>query len=65
MGAEELWRQIRNPDCRDCALHEAAETVCLMGDGPVPCDVMLIGEALGELEDEIQADLKALEAMIA
>jgi uracil-DNA glycosylase family 4 len=45
-------RQVRNPGCRDCVLHQAAKTVCLIGDGPVPCDVMLIGEAPGAEEDE-------------
>ena len=52
MDAEELRRQIRNPGCQDCLLHEEAKTVCLIGDGPVPCDVMLIGEAPGACEDE-------------
>jgi uracil-DNA glycosylase family 4 len=51
--AEELRRQIRKPGCQDCRLHEAAKTVCLIGDGPVPCDVMLIGEAPGACEDEV------------
>jgi DNA polymerase len=51
--AEELWRLIRNPGCQDCGLHEAAKTVCLIGEGPVPCDVMLIGEAPGACEDEV------------
>jgi DNA polymerase len=51
--AEELRRQIRNPGCQDCELHATAKTVCLVGDGPVPCDVMLIGEAPGACEDEV------------
>lgn len=51
--AEELWRQIRNPACGDCGLHQAAKTVCLIGYGPVPCDVMVIGEAPGACEDEV------------
>lgn len=50
--AEELWGRIRNPYCRDCGLHRAPRTVCLIGDGPVPCKVLLIGEAPGESEDE-------------
>lgn len=54
MMEDALWRQIRNPGCRDCTLHRTAKTVCLIGDGPVPCDVMLIGEAPGELEDEVR-----------
>lgn len=50
--AVELRGRIRDADCRDCGLHEAAKTVCLIGDGPVPCDVMLIGEAPGACEDD-------------
>ncbi len=50
--AEELWGRIRNPYCLDCGLHRAPRTVCLIGDGPVPCKVMLIGEAPGEREDK-------------
>lgn len=53
MIAEEPWRRLRNPSCRDCGLHSTAKTVCLIGDGPVPCDVMLIGEAPGASEDEL------------
>ncbi len=52
MNAGALWRLLRNPGCRDCGLHASAKTVCLIGDGPVPCDVMLIGEAPGASEDE-------------
>lgn len=53
MDAKEWLRQLRNPTCRDCRLHAGAKTVCLIGDGPVPCNVMLIGEAPGASEDEI------------
>ncbi len=50
--AEALWGKVRNPYCQDCELHRAPRTVCLIGDGPVPSKVMLIGEAPGEREDE-------------
>lgn len=41
-----------NPDCTRCVLHKTAQTVCLMGRGPIPSDVMFIGEAPGYREDE-------------
>jgi DNA polymerase-1 len=36
-----------------CPLHETAQTVCLIGNGPVPAEVMVVGEAPGFREDEI------------
>lgn len=42
----------RDPKCTLCKLHKTAEHVCLLGDGPQPCDVMVIGEAPGEREDD-------------
>lgn len=53
-AAKLLWKQIRNPNCTECPLHEEAQAVCLVGDGPVPCDMMIIGEAPGYREDEIE-----------
>lgn len=53
MNAEALRRLLRNPGCQDCGLYASAKTVCLIGDGPVPCDVMLIGEAPGASEDDL------------
>lgn len=44
----DYWNELRNPHCRDCPLWETTKWVCLMGRGPVPCDVMIIGEAPGE-----------------
>lgn len=49
-----VWEPYRNENCTLCPLHRSAQSVCLMGDGPVPCKVMLIGEAPGFREDEIQ-----------
>ena len=40
-----------NPNCTLCPLHKTANTVCLLGDGPRPADVMIVGEAPGKLED--------------
>ena len=42
-----------NSDCTLCDLHSTAQSVCLMGQGPVPCDYMIIGEAPGKREDDI------------
>ena len=50
----DLWKTLRNPDCQLCDLHKTAKTVCLLGDGPVPCDLMGIGEAPGEREDDVR-----------
>lgn len=41
-----------DPSCTRCPLHKTCNTVCLMGVGPVPCEVMVIGEAPGVTEDE-------------
>lgn len=43
---------IRNPNCKLCPYHEHANHVCMMGKGPVPARVMLIGESPGENEDQ-------------
>lgn len=48
-----IWQEFRNSKCRECPLHKTAQTVCLMGDGPVPAEVMVVGEAPGFREDEI------------
>lgn len=42
----------RDPNCTACALHKTAQFVCLLGDGPQRCDVMIIGEAPGQREDD-------------
>lgn len=34
-------------------MHETAQTVCLVGDGPVPAKTMIIGEAPGYREDDL------------
>jgi uracil-DNA glycosylase family 4 len=51
---EFIWDEIRNEDCTSCELHKSAQSVCLLGDGPVPCDAMVIGEAPGFREDNVQ-----------
>lgn len=48
-----LWDGIRDHECTLCPLHEFAEHVCMMPDGPTPCDYMIIGEAPGQHEDEV------------
>lgn len=42
----------RDQNCDRCPLHENAKSVCLLGSGPSPCDVGIIGEAPGEREDD-------------
>lgn len=37
-------------ECKNCSLHET-RTQVVFGEGPVPCDLMLIGEGPGEQED--------------
>lgn len=49
-----IWATIRNPQCSLCDLYKEAQTVCLLGDGPVPCDGLVLGEAPGYREDEIE-----------
>lgn len=41
-----------DPRCKLCALHQSAEFVCLLGEGPRQCDVMIVGEAPGQREDD-------------
>jgi uracil-DNA glycosylase family 4 len=54
-GRKMMPRQIetltRDPLCRDCKLGATAQFTCLLGAGPTPCDVMIIGEAPGRRED--------------
>lgn len=47
-----IWNNIRDDKCRACPLHEGVKHVCLLGDGPVPCQGMIIGEAPGHHEDQ-------------
>src|SRR4051812_27840072 len=42
----------RDSGCTRCALHADAKSVCLLGAGPSPCEVGIIGEAPGEREDD-------------
>ena len=41
-----------NPSCRRCPLWDGCKHVCIMGEGPVPCDVAVIGESPGPDEDK-------------
>jgi len=50
----DLWKELRDPQCDLCRLSYSAKTTCLIGDGPVPCNLMGIGEAPGEREDDIR-----------
>jgi uracil-DNA glycosylase family 4 len=50
---EKVWLPVRNENCRLCPLYKEAQSVCLLGDGPVPTRIMLVGEAPGAREDDI------------
>lgn len=39
-----------NPACEDCNLCNISETVCLMGIGRIPCDILIVGDTLGFAE---------------
>jgi DNA polymerase-1 len=52
-GTDMPSRLKRDKNCTRCNLHKTAEYVCLLGRGPIPCDVMIIGEAPGKREDDI------------
>lgn len=54
MRSDLLWEKIRNSGCRRCGLWRTAQSVCLIGRGPVPCDVMMVGEAPGFREDDVK-----------
>src|SRR5947209_17883656 len=54
LQSELIWFSLRDSNCRSCGLHETAQTICLLGDGPVPCDGMVVGEAPGYREDAIE-----------
>jgi uracil-DNA glycosylase family 4 len=47
-----IWQPLRNSDCSECVLHKQAKTVCNLGNGAVPCDGAVLGEAPGSDEDE-------------
>lgn len=38
--------------CTDCELYKTSKVNALGGDGPVPCDLLFVGEAPGELEEQ-------------
>lgn len=42
---------IRNPQCKLCSLHETTKKVCVLGNGPAPAKIMIIGEAPGREEE--------------
>lgn len=46
-----LWAALRDDGCTRCGLHEWAASVCLMGDGVVPADGMLVGSCPSALDD--------------
>lgn len=50
---EKVWLPVRDANCQLCPLSKTASTVCLLGDGPVPSRIMLVGEAPGAREDDV------------
>lgn len=50
---ELVWLPVRDANCTRCVLSKEARTVCLLGDGPVPNRLMIIGEAPGAREDDV------------
>src|SRR5690348_4165432 len=49
-----IWNEVRDPHCTLCSLSSTASTVCLLGDGPVPAEGMVIGEAPSVKDDELE-----------
>jgi len=45
--------RIGNSGCRECPLYEHVHHVCLMGKGNPNAELMLVGEAPGETEDQL------------
>jgi uracil-DNA glycosylase family 4 len=45
-------KELGNPLCTLCPLHETAKTICVMGNGSITSRIMIIGEAPGANEDE-------------
>src|SRR5262245_31404501 len=50
--SEQLSLFARDPACTRCKLHKTAQFVCLLGQGPKPCNIMVVGEAPGKREDD-------------
>lgn len=46
-----MTMKVKILDCTDCSLHETRKNI-VFGRGPVPCDIMLVGEAPGANEDK-------------
>lgn len=51
LTAADALAEIRNPNCTACPLHETAQTVCMMGDGPLDARVAVVGQSPGAQED--------------
>jgi uracil-DNA glycosylase family 4 len=52
MKMEESLMLVRDSGCTLCKLHKTAEFVCLLGQGPKQSDIMIVGEAPGQREDD-------------
>lgn len=47
-------KAVRNRQCRLCPLHRGAQSVCTMGNGLAVSPLMLVGEAPGQREDDLE-----------
>lgn len=47
----EATPRLNNPDCKRCKLCKTSGSVCVDSSGPKRADIMLIGEALGAMEE--------------
>ncbi len=48
------------PTCKKCNLYKKAQSICLLGQGPTPCEIMAIGEAPGKREDDINKPFQGM-----
>lgn len=39
-------------ECKECRLYQGAQNPCIGGNGPSPCDILIVGEAPGYYEDQ-------------
>lgn len=47
-------KAVRNRQCRRCPLYKTAQSVCTMGNGLASSPLMLVGEAPGKREDDLE-----------
>lgn len=45
-------KKIRNKSCKKCSLHKTTKDICLLGDGPYPTDIMIVGQSPSKYNPE-------------